>query len=79
MPTPSTHTHTAAPAPAASGESLHVQLQLQLVLHRSGPRAAWTAELGAPGAGQPLSFASLPDLIGYIARLDHHPSLGGLR
>jgi hypothetical protein len=65
-----------APRPA---EHLRLSLRLELHLHRNGPQAGWTAELCGAEAGPPLRFASLPALIGYIARLEASPAPGGLR
>ena len=56
--------------PTAPEPELHLTLQLHLRLQRSGPHSQWSAELSSSGGEPPLRFASLPALIGYIARLD---------
>lgn len=58
------------PVPSAAEPDLLLSLQLSLRLQRSGPQAGWTAQLWVPGQAAQLRFASLPALIGYIARLD---------
>jgi hypothetical protein len=65
--------------PAPDGEEVRLSLQLTLRLTRQRPDAAWTAELSAPNTPQKLAFASLPALIGYIARLDRPAPVRGLR
>lgn len=64
--------------PATEQELLH-SLQLTLRLQRSGPQARWSAQLSAPGQAVQLNFATLPALIGYIARLERPSAGGGLR
>ncbi|CAD5371749.1 hypothetical protein RA210_U160086 [Rubrivivax sp. A210] len=49
---------------------LQLTLQLHLRLRRTGPLSQWSAELSAAPGAPPLRFATLPALIGYIARLD---------
>lgn len=69
-------THPALPAPE---QELQLSLQLTLRLQRSGPQAHWSAQLSAPGQALQLNFATLPALIGYIARLESPGAGGGLR
>lgn len=57
-------------APTGAEPELHLTLQLQLRLKRSGPHSQWSAELSSAPGEPALRFASLPALIGYIARLD---------
>jgi hypothetical protein len=85
MFTPPTCAATGAPsvALAASPELAALppahRLSLQLELHRPSPNEAWWAELRSNDGTPPLLFASLPALIGYIARLDQQPQTSGLR
>jgi hypothetical protein len=67
------------PAPATADQELLLSLQLTLRLQRSGPQARWSAQLSAPGQPMQLNFATLPALIGYIARLESPRTGGGLR
>jgi hypothetical protein len=69
------------PATDHTASELHLTLRLDLHLRRSGPHSTWSAELDVPdasGTAGPLSFATLPELIGFIARLDQTQP-GGLR
>jgi len=76
--TGSPSTPLTAPPRLAALPSTH-GLSLQLELHRPSPNEAWWAELRSTDGTPPLLFASLPALIGYIARLDPPPQTSGLR
>jgi hypothetical protein len=67
------------PAPPAADQELLLSLQLTLRLQRTGPQARWSAQLSAPGQAMQLNFATLPALIGYIARLESPGAGSGLR
>ena len=56
--------------PAAQAEPLRLALHFELQLAPEGPQAVWQAELLDAGAGAALHFASLPELIRYLTRLD---------
>jgi hypothetical protein len=60
-------------------DDLHLTLQLELRLRRSGLESGWSGEVSAPGRGERLSFATLPALIAWIARLEPQPPSSGLR
>jgi hypothetical protein len=68
------------PEPALpSDPDLHLTLQLELHLRRHGPESQWSGEVCAPGQAHGLSFANLPALIAWIARLEPQPPTGGIR
>jgi len=51
-------------------DELRLTLRLDLRLTRRRPQAGWTAELCVPGMSGHLMFPSLPELVGWIARLE---------
>ena len=65
--------------PLPTQDDLSLSLRLELQLHRAGPQSQWSAELSVPDCAQRLRFASLPALIGFIARLDRPLPMGGIR
>lgn len=65
--------------PAPIDPDLHLTLQLELRLRRHGPESRWSGEVCAPGQVRGLSFANLPALIAWIARLEPQPPSGGIR
>lgn len=54
--------------PAA--DALRLALRFELRLTPAGPAPGWRAELLPPHPAAPLCFASLPELIRYLVRLD---------
>ena len=63
--------------PLPRTEEPPLSLRLELQLRRSDNRSPWTAEVGLPGTSGRLTFPTLSDLFGYLARLDRPPA--GLR
>jgi hypothetical protein len=53
--------------------------EIELTLHRLKPGAAWTAELHARPGEPAQRFASLKDLIDWLAGLSDEPPARGLR
>lgn len=81
MSEPSQHTtrNTTLPEAAALRRPDPAALHLELLLHRQSSQDDWWAELRSIDGAPPLLFASLPALIGFIARLDRPAQPGGLR
>lgn len=79
MLTPPPQTFPSTPVPEAQALQAAHRLSLHLELHRQSPQDAWWAELRCAEGAPPMLFASLPALIGYIARLDPPQPSGGLR
>ena len=66
------------PTPATDTD-LHVTLQLELRLRRCGTQSGWSGEVSAPGVPGHLTFATLPALIAWIARLEPQAPSRGIR
>jgi len=60
-------------------QALHFELRFQLTLRHDGPGPSWRAELTAAPSNPRLHFNSLDELIRYLARLDSHTPLRGIR
>lgn len=80
MSTTPMHAATGATLSEAAYQAWHAAaLHLELELHRPSAQDSWQAELRAHDGTAPLQFASLPALIGFIARLDRPTHTPGLR